>query len=285
MNAQAKKDVFDSLRRPGVAIVLLTLLLAALGLNAAVQSFQLHFKKLPVALRRDLTQLPERLGHWVQVMRDTPFSPEAEHALGTKDYISRWYVDSRLVPAGKLDNIARLSDSDREKILQDVLQKDPRGAINLHLAYYTGQADTVAHVPERCMVGGGFDPDPNKTTVTSFNLPDTDEKTLDFKYIEFQQRERPEYPKRNVAYAFQVNGAYAFDSTGVRVRLQSLTEKYAYYCKIEMMTMLNNNTEGAKATMRDFLSFAIPEIDKCLPDWEAISGQKQSSTQPVKPVD
>lgn len=279
MNPIVKQDVIASLRRPGVAIVLITLLLAALGLNAAVQSFQLHFKKLPVALRRDLTQLPERLGPWVQVMRDVPFPPEAEHALGTKDYISRWYVDSRVLPAGKLDHIANLPDAEREKILQSVFQSDPRGAINLHLAYYTGQADTVAHVPERCMVGGGFDPDPHKTKVHRFDLPETNEKYLDFKYIEFQQRERPDYPKRNVAYAFQVNGQYAYDSTGVRVQLQSLTEKYAYYCKIEMMTMLNNDTEGAKSTMRDFLANAVPEIDKCLPDWDAVVGRTPDSNK------
>ena len=77
-------------------------------------------------------------------------------------------------------------------------------------------------------------------------------------------------PARNVAYCFQVNGKYEFDSIkGVRFRLQNIFEKYGYYAKIELATFLGNDSAKARATMADFLSHAMPELEKCLPDWHA----------------
>ncbi|HQY87747.1 MAG TPA: exosortase-associated EpsI family protein, partial [Tepidisphaeraceae bacterium] len=168
--------------------------------------------------------------------------------------------------------------------LNEARRKSPRALIYVHLAYYTGQADTVAHVPERCMSGGGFDIDTEKTEIADFTLGGT-HPAIRAKYMEFQQRENPNYPKQNVAYMFQVNGGYEYDSLGVRKRLQSLIERYAYYCKIELMTYMNTDTAGAKEVMDDFLTSTVPEIEKCLPDWQAVTGKKPAATQSVMTLD
>ena len=54
--------------------------------------------------------------------------------------------------------------------------------------------------------------------------------------------------------------------TGVRLKLQDLREKYAYYAKVEMM--VEGVTAGkAESVMGDFVGAALPAVERCLPDW------------------
>ncbi len=259
-------------KRPAVVVVLGILLLAAIALNGAVQALGLHFKKEPVELSKPLTSIPAILGPWRMFGRDEPYPAEIEHQLGTKDYIARTYFDTRIVPIAEIERAEKLPESrDRNIAAARLAHLYPRGTISVHLAYYTGQADTVAHVPERCMVGGGFDIDPRKTAVVELNVGRSE--PLELRYIEFQARQRAGEPKRNVAYMFDVNGKRVSDSTAVRVALQDLFQRKAYYNKTELSVMLDDDTQGAQNMMADFLTYAIDYIDACLPDWEAITAE------------
>src|SRR5947208_2521543 len=80
------------------------------------------------------------------------------------------------------------------------------------LTYYTGKADTVAHVPERCYVGEGFDPVNPKTELWKVG-----ERMLEVRHIQFARRETG--GAADVAYFFQCNGAYESNSLRVRARL------------------------------------------------------------------
>ena len=251
------------------------MLVAALGLNTAVQGMHLHFAKERVELRRDLDRLPSQLGPWLKVI-DTQLDPETEHTLGTRQYIQRDYVDTRRLSPAELTQAKTLLGSARDQFVQQLRGRDPAAVVTLHVAYYTGMVDTVAHVPERCYVGGGFNPEnPAIVSLPAFpNTPGRD-PNVTFKYVEFRDRGRPMLGTRNVAYCFQVNGKYEYDSIqGVRFRLQNIFEKYGYYAKIELCTFQGSGqTEQAKATMADLLSHAMPEIEKCLPDWHAVTGE------------
>jgi hypothetical protein len=57
----------------------------------------------------------------------------------------------------------------------------------------------------------------------------------------------------------------------VRRSLQNLFRKHGYYAKVELMTTIRD-TEKSAQVMSDFLCAALPEIEKCLPDWNAIEG-------------
>src|SRR5262245_31946533 len=96
-----------ALKQPAFVVVIGILVIAAAGLNAATNLLQLHFRKLPVPLARELSELPARLGPWRQVSIDVPMPPEIEKVLGTKQYIARHYVDTRVIPDAELDKMLK----------------------------------------------------------------------------------------------------------------------------------------------------------------------------------
>jgi hypothetical protein len=275
--------VKELVRNPAYMTVLVILVLAAAALNGTVQGLDIHFKKERVELRKPLTSIPREMGPWVQLNRDESLPAEIEHALGTKDYIMRLYVNRDWVAPAQRERLARiatLSDAERNEIYAAVMTANPEAVINVHLAYYTGSADTVAHVPERCMVGGGFDPvNPEVITLNVPNLGNS-ESQLRLKYVEFERRQQTNKTERqNVAYLFKVNGQFEHDaSTGVRPLLQNIFERYAYYCKIEVMTHLGSRSEDAKETMESFLTHAMPHFETAFPDWTQVKGGSAQAT-------
>ena len=265
-------------RRRWVAlgVVAAILLVGAVGLNGAVASLKLSFQKLPVALRHPVLSVPAQFGPWVQVTPDVRFSAEIEEQLATLDYLDRWYVDLRKASPALRDEwaAAKVKDEDLSRRLQqNVVENDPFGAVKVHVAYYTGGVDTVPHIPERCMVAGGFDP-----TGQSVAAIDTDlgRGPLNMSFVQFQQHEGRAQGRRpqtiSIAYVFQVNGDYEYDAiAGVRKRLQNLFETYGYFAKIEVMTAAGNaDAAPAKAAIGDFLHSALPEIETVLPDWNEV---------------
>ena len=247
------------------------LLLGGVGLNAATAYLQLNFKKQPVALRHPVLSLPGELGPWVQVSIDAPMPPEIEHELGTKEYVQREYVDTRQADPDVLEQwrgSPQKTEELRKALRNSVLSKNPRGMVTLHVAYYTGGVDTVPHIPDRCMVAGGYDPVGSTQAIL-----DLGDRAVTTSYVQFQQRAGHATPTTiNVAYFFQVNGDYEHDAiTGVRKRLQNLFERHGYFAKIECMSIaLDPAAEPSQAAIADFLSSALPQIEKLLPDWEAV---------------
>ncbi|MGY8752650.1 MAG: exosortase-associated EpsI family protein, partial [Phycisphaerales bacterium] len=90
----------------------------------------MYLKKVPVYPRKDFSVLPSTFGDWKRIGEDARFDASGVEALGTDLYLTRAYVK---------DGATDLP-------------------IQLHLAYYTGQVDAVPHVPDRCMVAGGYVP-------------------------------------------------------------------------------------------------------------------------------
>lgn len=276
MSGVAKTELAAAFRQKGFVLALVVVAAAALGLNTTMQSVGLHFKKERVELRKPLDMLPKMMGPWLQVSKDQPLPEEQEHALGTKDYITREYLNTSFISDFDLARWNAMSDDSRRRAMGAVLQKNPQAYVRLHMAYYTGLVDTVSHVPERCYVGGGYDPvNPQVMTLEPFKGVEGRSPGMKVRYTEFVDRAQARPTRQNVAYFFQVNGAYEHDSIGgVRVRLQNIREKYAYYCKVEMLTQVDDNAELARTAMTDLMHYAMPEIEQCLPDWHAITGER-----------
>jgi hypothetical protein len=79
-----------------------------------------------------------------------------------------------------------------------------------------------------------------------------------------------------VAYFFHTNGTFQASPLGVRVKLQDLRERHAYYAKVEVMTLVSNADKSAKV-MTDFLSEALPDIYRSMPDWSKISATERGA--------
>jgi hypothetical protein len=259
-------------------VVAVILLVAAVSINAATEFLQLSFQKQPVPLRKDLKTVPEKLGPWVQVSTDQAANEDLEHALGTKLYIFRDYVDSRLVSQKDLDAFRGRTPDERRIMAAELQYRYPRAVVNLAVTYYTGLVDTVAHIPDRCYIADGFEPthyDLKKWS--AFEGRSGRDRDYDVRFITFENQapNRAAIPQ-NVAYVFQCNGDYTSDPLGVRRRLADLFAKYGYYAKIEMKSADPDRARG-EAAMNDLLSFALPQVEQCLPDWQSVVAQDKDA--------
>ncbi|MEM8872901.1 MAG: exosortase-associated EpsI family protein [Planctomycetota bacterium] len=275
----AKSGLF----RPSFIVVASILLVSALSLTAVVQALELHFKKEPVSLERPLQlAVPREFGPWVLASVDVPMGADIEEAMGTDEYLTRFYLNREI--AGDLipDNIAELTSDQLAPIVNRVVRDKPEAAVKLHMAYYTGSVDTVPHVPDRCMVAGGFAPVNPRTA--EWNVLPTDDgfAPTKLRFVEFRDEAiTKDGPAYNVAYFFQVNGEYEHDPiTGVRAKLMSLTDTHAYFCKIELLC-ISPDSVAAEAAMENFLQHAMPSLEEVLPDWDRIVNEKP--TDEIKP--
>jgi hypothetical protein len=281
-------------RQPPFVVVVAILVLAALGLNTAVGYLQLHFKKEAVPLVKPLSVIPDRFGTWVQVSQDKVLDKEFQDVLGTDQYIFRDYVNEAVCP-GAAERFKDKGDEERHKILNEIRGKFPAAVVSMSVTYYTGMVDTVAHVPDRCVTADGYEPKSYETPAWAIarDLPTaakprdvrqqpTDE--IEVRYINFEDQTSPSTGTasvtRSICYFFHANGEFVSSPLAVRQKLADLWEKKGYYAKIECMTTIEQPQTSARV-MTDFLVGALPEIYKCMPDWEKAHSGSSPAVQQV----
>lgn len=277
----ARRSPWAGLRQPSFLVAAGILLAAALGLNTAIFGMSLYFKKQPVPLAARLDDadrgLSRRLRHWVAVTKDEPLSADMEHALGTSEYVFRVYVDSRLVDAGMIDELnekdKKLTPAERMGLIEQIKRAHgPKSVVSVALTYYTGLADTVAHIPDRCMVADGYEPKTYEEHTPSLQVAGQ-ARPLQYRFIHFEDLTGVRREDRNVAYFFHVNGQYKSSPQDVRVTMQNLFERNAYYAKVELMNTSKDEKE-ADAVFQDLLGQALPDLERVLPDWSKVKAAK-----------
>jgi hypothetical protein len=271
------------LRDPRFLAAAAVLLVSAAGFNAAAQYLQVHFRKqavpLPVrALDDKVEGVPAKIaGRWLQVGDDQPLNADVEHALGTKQYVTRVYVDLKAKRAPSEAALVAARDAkDVGPLLEDLRRNSPEALIHAHVTYYTGLVDTVAHIPDRCMVADGYQPAGSERRDGPAAYADGKPRDLGFRFITFEDISGRSRVTRNVAYLFHVNGKYTDDPLGVRAELQKLWERYGYYAKIELMTESPGKADAAARersakAMGEFLADLVPEVERRLPDWQQVN--------------
>ena len=210
-------------------------------------------------------------------------SEDMEQELGTHEYVMRYYVKRTALKQSELDGFKDKDYRGRLEYLNSLrrqyhgtLDKD---VISFAVTYYTGKADTVAHIPERCYTADGFDSTDAKNETWEIQTPQVPNGQLPVRYISFGDQSMSDataasaagQTQKHVAYFFHTNGSYTSDSAVVRLKLQNLRAKYGYYTKVEMMVQSTNREEAAKS-MQDFLQDALPQVEQCLPAWDFSRG-------------
>jgi len=275
------------LRGPFLAVVII-LALAAVGLNGSVGLLRLHFKKEPVPMQQKFSQaIPPIIDDWVEIAREESLPADMLQALDTNEFLFTNFVNAgklNRTPEGLRREAAGMTLPRQKELLSELARKNPPAVLRVSLTYYTGKADTVAHIPERCYVGDGFDTvnSRNETWplgrglggVESTPLP----QELRVRFITFEG-ERDNIP-RHVAYFFHVNGRYEADSLAVRAQLQNLFARYGYYAKVELMCIADNRSVAdVKQSMQDFLRSALPRIEAALPLWSRYEGARSAGQE------
>lgn len=113
-------------------VVCLALLLGAgVGFRYTVSALKIYLRKLPIESELRLGSISPATPTWVRVI-DKVEKAEMLEELGTNNYLTRYWI--------------RTADQGKAGV----------PLLEMHAAYYTGMIDTVPHIPERCLVGGGF---------------------------------------------------------------------------------------------------------------------------------
>jgi len=240
------------------------LLVCAVSFQSAIAAIDGYLIKEPIHLRRGLELLPSVVGPYEIHEKQARLSKDMEDVLGTGSYISWVYRDTRKA------------------------EGEPGALVRVHVPYYTGTIDTVPHVPDRCFVAGGAQPIARQIESTTINQPrltqttdgDLRAMTMAGKLVKLPDDEIPmtvvtfAHPQDKsqtycVTYFFVANNTYTATPEGVRLKALNLTDKYAYHAKVEVMPFGAKEPQQTVELTREFLSYMLPEIFLCLPDWEA----------------
>ncbi|MDT8390225.1 MAG: hypothetical protein RRC34_06925 [Lentisphaeria bacterium] len=260
-NQKRLSDMWRTFWTPKVTIVVVVLAVAAVSFQFVVGWLGLFFSKEELPLRIPLFQLSSRFGPYEMENEDPALTPEIEAVLGARAYVTREYYDTR---KGK---------------------GDPGSLIRLHIAYFTGTPDPVIHVPDVCYIAAGaqglkkeietvrlespaFQALPDGRAVATaadgskVTLPSLDIAMLAFDFV----TDGMSTPS-TVTYFFAANGRFMGDTGNVRKLVIHITDRYAYWAKIEVLPLGVGDREQALNVVKEFLSAALPEIMLCLPDW------------------
>lgn len=274
---------FERSVRTAFIVVLATLALGGLGLRAAMQALDVYLKKEPVELRGDFSTIPSVIGRWTKVGEDQLMDAAMVEALGTSKYLTRTYA----------------IDGDLSK-----------GSLSLHLAYYTGMIDTVPHIPARCWGANGLvqlgdekllpltvdtkqevrpgapvnaaTGSPYPTTEIANPVTGAKERVtmpigdLALTVSTFQDPRQPRIEQLG-GYMFLANGRSTPSTFGVRALAFNLTDKYSYFCKLQLSGRYPVGDKPTIDTYReqceDFLKDLLPHVMRRLPDWPEIESK------------
>lgn len=260
---------------------------SAAALSFVVKALGAHLTKLPIYAAGDTAKQhtlpgefkgwPKEDTGWKQIGLDREMSPEEAEELGTKDTISRLYVE--FGPG--------ISGPGREG-------RRPR-AVQLHTAYYTGMIDTVPHVPDRCITAAGtaMDGAPREVPVpidmSLLSLDPTADQTagpiyrirnwelgrfvrlprgienLRMTVTPFKDGKSGE--RFYAGYFFIANGGVVASANGVRLLAFRLQDDYAYYLKVQFTSDDADSEEGLGVLAGEMLNNMLPELALRVPDW------------------
>lgn len=272
---------------------LVVLAVSAIALGAGIKAAGVYLQKLPIypAGDRKTDKIPGETPSWKSEGPDHREPAEVEEVLGTKNYVTRNYfkkVDPK-DPSKGLDHSTHLA---------------------VHIAYYTGQIDTVPHVPDRCMVGAGMD-QVSGGIMVPLNLSrqgwieDTTVpaalkgKIFTARTIELGNRIRLPLGLENAklrvseftdskgvhhfaGFFFIANGTVVSTPEEVRALSFDLMADYAYYCKVQFNSAQVKSPEQLGELASSFLSEMMPEITRCVPDWVEVQKGEYPADNPHK---
>lgn len=266
------------------------MLLGAAGFRVAVERLNVFVVKRPVELRGPLATIPPTLGAWRRVGEDTIFGAALVEELGTAQYLDRTYA----------------LDGDPEK-----------GLASVHIAYYTGAIDDVPHIPERCWDAAGMVMT-RPPEVLGLEIDDSDwtlepelvnlasgepYRSVEVRHPVTGMIERVYMPvgpiemtvsefrpaannreRQTGGYFFIANGRPTASAFGVRRLAFSLTDEYAYYCKVQVTVRSAASDDEAeareqyRAVASEIVTELLPHLMKRLPRWPDYEGSSPSAT-------
>ena len=187
------------------------LILCGLVLQVSARWLRINFIKEPLPLQKLLADLDEqKLLPYKVLEKQEIKNPDIIDELGTEDYLT-W----------------KLEDPSRDA-------SDPVRKMDLFITYYTGDPGQVPHVPEVCYVGSGNMI--TKREESSIRIREKQGKEVDIPLtiLTIEEPGLSQNHELKVIYFFRANGSYENSRNGLRMRLNNLFNKYAFFSKVEL---------------------------------------------------
>lgn len=276
---------YRRLANPAFIFAFTAMAVAAVGMGTAISHYGIYLRKLSIFAEdgRVLRAIPTQTANWARRGQDIVEAAENLETLGTDNYLTRQYLQRTTDPAAA------------PKMVQ------------LHAAYYTGMIDTVPHVPERCLTGGGLTlvggpwtvPIPLDTSdwVLHPDSPSTPSKAIyttrlsnEFstagggRRIPLPRGLTPDQPLALriseyasptgvhyfAGYFFIANGGWVASAEGVRLLAFDLKADYAFYLKVQIDSGDVQSPDELAALAGSLLNDLLGEIMTCAPDWTKV---------------
>ncbi|MDP6600862.1 MAG: exosortase/archaeosortase family protein [Phycisphaerales bacterium] len=262
----------------GFIIATVLLGMSAVVFQVGVHQLNIFLRKEPVHLRHQLSNIPSQIGRWQASGDDLRLDEAGVEALGTDRYLSRRYV-------------AEVNGRPVQ--------------VQVHIAYYTGQIDAIPHIPDRCLVAGGFVPKSAEPATLPLTLPidswrEDPEHALageHYRYVRVRdpeggRREKVRMPVGEIrlrttefshpqagdgrifaGYFFVANGRTTPFPERIRLLAFDRTSRAAYYCKVQF-TIHGDALFGEERFIEmtsEIAADLLPVIMQCLPDWVEVT--------------
>jgi hypothetical protein len=255
--------------KPSFMICAAFLLIVASSKSIITEFWDIYLKKLPIPLQKPLEEMdfqataPYKLDHQWRIENH-----DIVEELGTEDYLQCILIDT------------------------EAPESSPMRYCSLFITYYTGDPDTVPHVPDECYVGGGNEQKGKETLNLEIRNPidngQTENETMDLSVsrVVFKRKGASQWDTGSTfskLYFFKVNGQYASGKTATRAIMgKNAFGKYSYFSKVEWEFYgVGNNSrilpekEDIVAASEKMLSAVMPVLERDhWPDFDAANAEK-----------
>ena len=264
---------YKSFLSPSFLICAAVLIVSASSKSLIDKATNIITRKEPIPLKKPLEQINENsLGNYKIVKNIRIENEDIVEELGTEDYMQCLLEDTK----------APLNSSVR--------------FCSLFITYYTGDPDTVPHVPDECYVGGGNKQETAETVGIKLDSP-TDENNssanaqsgdnFEVRRIVFSKSGANVWDTKSKfsrLYFFKVNGDYACNREETRAKMaKNIFGKYSYFSKVEWQFYGANSSPSREEMIQasgKMLSSVIPVLEQDhWPDWKAGAKNKEAEQE------
>jgi hypothetical protein len=146
----------------------------------------------------------------------------------------------------------------------------------LELYYYTGEADTVPHIPDICAQAGGASILSSDTV--AWQVPAAPDpwakRDVPFHRTQYQLADGR---KSSAYYTFSMNGVFSDSRTWVRWELLNPFLRYAYFAKVQFSPASGSALpEETDRAAEEFMRLALPELLRALPSSQDVKALEQA---------
>ncbi len=263
MKDETMNPLHSLVRQPAFLVCIGVLAASAVGMRVAADKLEFYLRKEPVPLQKPLDDVNQSKLWPYKLVRSIKIEDKAvEDTLGAQDYV-QWVLEDTRVEA-----------------------KDPTRWVYLFITYYTGDPDAVPHVPDWCYTGSGGQMQDSYNTTIKVAAKDGDNgamREIPVRVTDWLMVRNFSEFRKPVIYFFSVNGDYECTRDRVRLRVNSIFDRHAYFSKVEIdFGPVELSPETALAGAEKLMQVVLPVLEADhWPDWAAVkAAEKRGEVYP-----